>query len=420
MYISLFLIWFMLFYHIFLMQGGYLHSLQHRKSEKEWQQNKTSFPSVSILIPAHNEEVVIGNTLESMVNLSYPLDKLEVIVINDNSSDKTGDIADSYARRYPFIKVIHNWPPFSGKGKSGALNKGLSESTGEVICVYDADNTPESDAIYWLTIGLSNDPKAGAIVGKFRVNNAMKNLLTRLINIETLTFQWLAQAGRWFWFKMATIPGTNFAIRRSILEELGGWDEKALSEDTELSFRVYNLGYHIRFFPSAVTWEQEPETLRVWWRQRTRWARGNLYVIGKFFMQFHKLKNKKVGLDLFYFLFTYLLFFGGVMISHTIFILNLFFDLNLSIGLVSYALLIIGFLLFVTEVLLSLSMEKDQFNRKNFFTVLLMYLTYSQLWLFLVVNATFLEIKRILFKQEVKWYKTKRYKQEELEKDRTA
>jgi len=420
MYVSLVLIWSMLFYHMFLMQGGYLHFLQYRKTEKVWEKNKHSFPTVSILIPAHNEELVIGNTLEAMCRLLYPSDRLEVILINDNSSDQTGEIAADYARKYDFIKVIETIPPYNGKGKSTALNQGLLHSTGEVICVYDADNTPESDAVYSLTLGLLNDPKAGAVVGKFRVINANKNFLTRLINIETLTFQWLAQAGRWFWFKMATIPGTNFAIRRSILEELGGWDEKALSEDTELSFRVYNQGYYICFFPAAVTWEQEPETWRVWWRQRTRWARGNIYVISKFIFRFHKLKNKKIGIDLFYFFFTYLLFFAGVMISHSIFLVNLFIDLNLSIGYVSYALLIIGFLLFLTEEVLALSFEKDQLTAKNMFTIVVMYFTYSQLWLFLIVYAVFLEAKRVVLRQEIQWYKTKRYKQENPKKERSV
>ncbi|MCT2536670.1 glycosyltransferase family 2 protein [Aquibacillus koreensis] len=410
----------MLFYHMFLMQGGYLHFLQYKKTEKKWQDNRTSFPKVSVLVPAHNEEVVIEKTLEALSNLTYPNYLLEIIIINDNSSDRTGEIAESYARRFSYMKVIHTKPPNGGKGKSGALNIGLRESTGEIICVYDADNTPEPDAVFWLVQGLQNDNKAGAIVGKFRVTNANKNLLTRLINIETITFQWLAQAGRWFWFKMTTIPGTNFAIRRSILEELDGWDEKALSEDTELSFRVYDLGYYIRFFPSAITWEQEPETIRVWWKQRTRWARGNLYVIAKFFLHFFKLKNKKVGIDLIYFFFTYLLFFGGVLASHTIFILNLLLELELKLGLVSIALLVIGFLLFVTEELLALSFEKGQLTLKNIAIVILMYFTYSQMWIALVAYSTFLEIKRLMFKQEIKWDKTQRYEETPVKKDRSA
>ena len=401
----------MLFYHAFLMVGGYFHSLKYRNFEKGLLKELSKFPTVSILIPAHNEEVVIENTLKSMIQLNYPKDKLEVIVINDNSSDRTGEIVDEYTKKYSYIKVVHTVPPHTGKGKSGALNIGLKKAIGEIIAVYDADNTPEPDAIHYLALGLQKDKKAGAVVGKFRVVNANKNLLTKLINIETLTFQWLAQAGRWFWFKMTTIPGTNFAIRRSILEELGGWDENALSEDTELSIRVYNLGYYIRFFPSAITWEQEPENLRVWWRQRTRWARGNLYVIFKYLFRLHKLKNKKVFIDIFYFLFTYLMFFGGILLSHTIFVANLFYDLELKIGMVSYVLLIVGFLLFVTEVCLALSMEKKQLTIKNFLTVLFMYFTYSQLWVFLVVYSSVLEIKRVVFKQEVKWYKTTRFQQ---------
>lgn len=408
-YISLFLIWMMLFYHAFLMFGGYFHFLKYKKFKEQFPMTQESYPKVSILIPAHNEEIVIEDTLESMVQLNYPKEKLEIIVINDNSSDQTGPIIDMYAKEYSFIRAVHTKPPLGGKGKSGALNQGLKYATGEIIAVYDADNTPERDAIRNLALGLIADKKAGAIVGKFRVVNAKKNLLTRFINIETLTFQWLAQAGRWFWFKMTTIPGTNFAIRRSILDELGGWDEKALTEDTELSIRVYNLGYYIRFFPEAITWEQEPENIRVWWRQRTRWTRGNEYVILKYFFKMHKLKNKKIVIDILYLLFTYFLFFTGIFISHTIFVVNLIHDLELSIGIVSYALLFIGFLLFVTEICLALSMERKQLTWSNFFIVLLMYFTYSQMWVFLVIQASITELKRLILRQEVIWYKTQRF-----------
>lgn len=415
-YLSLFLIWLMLFYHAFLMLGGYYHSLKYKNFKRRLNLSLEDYPLVSILIPAHNEEMVIEETIQSMIRLDYPKDKLEVLIINDYSSDQTGSIIDRYAKEYSFIHAVHTKPPNAGKGKSGALNEGLKHSTGDIIVVYDADNTPEPAAVKNLALGLVKDRKAGAIVGKFRVVNANKNLLTRLINIETLTFQWLAQAGRWFWFRMTTIPGTNFAIRRSVLEQLGGWDEKALSEDTELSIRVYNLGYYIRFFPEAITWEQEPENLRVWWRQRTRWARGNIYVILKYLSQMHHLRNKKIVIDIFYFLFTYFLFFGGVMISHLIFAVNLVHDLELSIGVVSYALLITGFLLFVTEICLALSMEQKQLTLKNFFILLLMYFTYSQLWIFLVVRASYIEVKRVILKQEITWYKTQRFKQLERKK----
>lgn len=407
---SLIVIWIMLLYHMFLMLGGYLHFLRFENVMPEWDKKmQGSLPKVSVLIPAHNEAVVIKNTLNAMIRLNYPRDKLEVIVINDNSSDKTGDIARHIAKDHSFIHVVNTVHPYSGKGKSSALNFGFKTATGKYIAVYDADNTPEPDAIYNLVMGLENDEKAGAMVGKFRVINAKKSLLTRFINIETITFQWMAQAGRWFWFKMATIPGTNFMIRRSIIEELGGWDENALAEDTELSIRVYDLGYHIRFFPAAITWEQEPETWRVWWRQRTRWARGNQYVVLKFLLSFFKLKRKLIVFDLFYFFFTYFLFFFGVIMSNIIFITNLFIDLHLTIGTVAIVLWILAYLLYVTEVYMTLSIEATEMTIANFFIVLFMYFTYSQLWIFLVIYALYLEIKRIIFNQEIKWYKTERF-----------
>ena len=71
-------------------------------------------------------------------------------------------------------------------------------------------------------------------------------------------------------------------MRRSIIEEIGGWDSKAIAEDTEISFRIYKLGYKIKLVPQSITWEQEPETVKVWIKQRTRWAKGNIYVLMKY------------------------------------------------------------------------------------------------------------------------------------------
>lgn len=408
---ALFLIWVMLLYHMFLMQGGYSHFNSFERVIPEWEKNMVDLPTVSVFIPAHNEEVVIAQTLQAMSRLHYPKDKLEVIVINDNSSDRTGEIAREFTKKHSFIRVIDTKPPNKGKGKSSALNEALKQSTGEIIAVYDADNTPERMAVWYLVMGLINDPKSAATVGKFRVINAKSTWLTRFINIETICFQWMAQGGRWKWFRVATIPGTNFAIRRSIIEQLGGWDVKALAEDTELTIRVYDLGYHIRFFPSAITWEQEPETLHVWWKQRTRWARGNQYVVLKFLKQVFQLKRKRIIFDLFYFFFTYFLFFFGVIISNALFIVNQFYDLNLAIGNVALALWVLAFLLFLAEVMITLSIEKTEMNLKNFFYVILMYFTYSQMWICLVISSLFLEMKRVIFREEARWYKTERFAQ---------
>lgn len=414
-YISLTLIWIMLLYHMFLMQGGYRYYRTFAKVIPKWEKNLGELPTVAIFIPAHNEEVVIAQTLKAMSRLYYPKEKLDIIVINDNSSDRTSEIAQEFSKEFPFIRLIETVAPNKGIGKASALNEALAQSESELIAVYDADNTPERMAVWYLVMGLLNDPQSGAVVGKFRVSNAKETWLTRFINIETICFQWMAQAGRWNWFNVATIPGTNFAIRRDIMERLGGWDVKAMAEDTELTIRVYNLGYHIRFFAKAITWEQEPETLKVWWNQRLRWARGNQYVVLKFLTQIFKLKRKRIIFDLFYFFFTYFLFFLGVIISNTIFIVNLFYDIHLGIGNVALVLWGLAFLLFIAEVTIALSIERTEMTRKNFFYIILMYFTYSQMWILLVMHALILETKRMILGQEARWYKTERYARKKTE-----
>ncbi|WP_442604349.1 glycosyltransferase family 2 protein [Paenibacillus sp. KN14-4R] len=408
--IALMSIWVMLLYHMFLTLGGYLYSNKLEidgpdpmpADEKTW-------PKVSIMIPAHNEDIVIRQTLHAMVALDYPKELLEVIVINDNSSDRTGEIVDEFAAQYSFIIPLHTFPPDGGKGKSHALNRALKIAKGELIAVYDADNTPEKAAVKNLVSGLIHRPDVAAVVGKFRVINAKKNLLTKFINIETISFQWMAQAGRWFWFSITTIPGTNFMIRRSVLDKVGGWDEKALAEDTELSIRVYEAGYVIRFYPLAITWEQEPETWKVWFKQRTRWAMGNQYVIFKYMKQLFRLKRKRILFDIIYYFFTYFLFLGGVALSHFLFIAGLAGWMQVSVPGPFLLIWVLAYVLFIVEIMITLGIERTEMHPQNFFIVILMYLSYSQLWLVLVIRSFYLQIRHAIKKQEMKWDKTQRF-----------
>jgi cellulose synthase/poly-beta-1,6-N-acetylglucosamine synthase-like glycosyltransferase len=404
-------IWVMLLYHMFLMLGGYLYSerMERRKAEPRRRRPDEEWPFVSVLIPAHNEEIVIRYTLDAMLRLDYPHDKIEIIVIDDNSGDATGEIVDEYCARDARVRCLHLKPPQAAKGKSNALNQALMIARGELIVVYDADNTPNSGAVKHLVEAALEDPKAGAVVGKFRVINARKNLLTRFINIETISFQWMAQAGRWFWFGISTIPGTNFLIRRSIIEEMGGWDIKALTEDTELSIRLYDNGYHIRFHPLAVTWEQEPETWRVWLKQRTRWARGNQYVIMKNLPRIFGKWNGRIVFDLVYFFFTYFVFLGAVMLSHLLMILNLLGAVSITLPGPFLLIWLLAYVLYVVEIMVTLAIEKTELTFKNFLILLLMYVTYSQLWLFLIFRSAWIQLRAWIRHDEVKWDKTQRF-----------
>lgn len=300
---AMFSIWILLFMNIVLTFYGYQFSVDIRNRRLNIVRDMKEFPKVSIMIPAHNEGIVIEKTLLSMINLNYPNDAYEIIVINDNSTDNTGEIIEGVMSRYPTVNIIHieTDKVTGGKGKSNALNIGYSRSSGEFLAVYDADNTVNNMALRYLIYEILSNDNYGAVIGMFRTRNKEKNWLTRFINIETLSFQWMAQAGRWKMMKLCTIPGTNFVIRRSVVEQIGGWDPKAIAEDTEISFRIYQLGYKIAFMPLAKTFEQEPETIQVWIKQRTRWVSGNIYVLSKFIKEALKTRNTEIFFDLFYF-----------------------------------------------------------------------------------------------------------------------
>ena len=251
--ISVILIWFMIGYQFIFSLFGYINFIRSMKEKQKVDQMHFELPTCTILIPAHNEAVVIGNTIEAMLKLEYPEGKLKIMVINDGSKDQTKEIIERYARKDSRV-VLYNIPVgMGGKGKSRALNLGIQQVDSEVIAVYDADNTPDPKALHYLVASLVSDKELGGVIGKFRTVNKNRNLLTRFINIETLSFQSMLQAGRWQLHKIATLPGTNFVMWKWLIDELNGWDEEALTEDAELSIRIYELGYKIKFLPYAIT-----------------------------------------------------------------------------------------------------------------------------------------------------------------------
>ncbi len=407
---SLFSIWIVVLINQVLVSGGFILYLKHYRKERTLIKDE-DLPFVSILVPAHNEGKVIAKTLESMINLEYDNDKYEIIVINDNSSDNSKEILKEIQDNNPVrnLKIINTDGIIGGKGKSNALNIGLAESKGSLIAVYDADNTPEKNALMELVISIMKDEEAGAVIGKFRCRNKSRNILTRFINLEGIYFQWMAQAGRWQFFKLCTIPGTNFIIRRSILDKLGGWDTDAVTEDTEISYRIYRMGYHIRFCPYSTSWEQEPENLLVWFRQRKRWVKGNYYVLFKNFRYLFAKKTGPIKFDLLYFLLIYIFFLGGAVISDTIFILGFGGFIQTTILGYSILLWVMAYLLFVLSVLISASTEKSELNIFNVFIAMIMYFTYCKLWAIIAVVGLFSFINDAIYSREVTWYKTERF-----------
>ncbi|MFC6332087.1 glycosyltransferase [Paenibacillus septentrionalis] len=408
MLFSVFSIWSLLLVNVVLIIAGYLYYIKNEKTEIP---PLTEYPFVSIMVPAHNEGKVIIQTVRSLLALDYPKDRYEIIVINDNSSDNSKQLLEKLQQQFSDRQLIciHTDATTGGKGKSNALNIGFERSKGEIIAIYDADNTPEKNALRYLVAEMMHDSSLGAVIGKFRTRNRDANLLTRFINIETLSFQWMAQAGRWNLFKLCTIPGTNFILRRTIIEAIGGWDVNAIAEDTEISFQIYRLGYRIKFQPKSVTWEQEPQTLKVWFKQRTRWVKGNIYVIVKNIPLLFNRSSRKVRFDILYFLSIYLLLLSSLLLSDSILIMNALGYVETTIASFSSFLWLLAIVLFIVGTFITLITEKGEMRLSNLWIIMLMYITYCQLWMLVAAYGLYQYAKDVIFKREIKWYKTERF-----------
>jgi len=404
--LSVVLIWFMLAYQFVLCVLGWLYSYSAQRESRELALRNLELPRVSVLIPAHNEAVVLDDTLRAMAALQYPEDRLEFIVIDDASADRTGEIADAWAVRDPRIHVLHLSKEERAGGKSAALNRGMTLARFEAIAIYDADNTPEPKALLHLARQLAAHPDLGAVIGTFRCVNRKKNLLTRMINVEGLSYQWIVQAGRWMLMRVCTLPGTNLILRRALLESLGGWDPSALTEDAELSIQIYEAGYRIKFVPYAVTWEQEPETLATWFRQRSRWARGNNYLVSKHVRGLLSIRPRRLGIELLYNLGLYYIFFGAVILSDLLFVLCAFNLVHIAVPGPFWEIWILAFALFVAEVTLALSRSPGEDSLLNILLAVLAYFTYCQLWIPVILKGFYDDY--VLHKAKV-WAKTERF-----------
>jgi cellulose synthase/poly-beta-1,6-N-acetylglucosamine synthase-like glycosyltransferase len=398
-------IWLMIIYQIVMTIAGYIHRIKSFNLTAVLLEAGGSLPPVSIIIPARNEEAVIEGTLDVMRELHYPPGQLEFVVIDDGSTDRTAEIVTSIADADGRVKLIRLKKKRRGRGKAGVLNSALKSELNDIIAVYDADNRPEPESLEILVRRLMADDTLGAVLGKIRTINRDRNILTRFINMETLAFQWIIQAGRCAFFGVSILPGTNFVIRKQVLTECNGWDEKAITEDAELSIHIYERGWKIDFALEAVSWEEEPESFRVWLRQRTRWVLGNFYVLRKFFFSAWKFENKFVVLQVLYFMVLYYLFLISILLSHAVFLSYVAGFMRVLMPGPYTTVWACAVILFIAELYLVASYE-DEHRLSALGLAALMYVTYCQAWLIVVIRALWHEH---VLQEGMRWDKTVRF-----------
>ena len=225
-------------------------------------------PSLSVLIPAHNEETVIVQTVKSV--LASDLKDLRVIVVNDGSADRTGELLDGNFGNDSRVRIIHQ----VNRGKAAALSRALSEAESEVVVTIDADTEIEPDAIGKLLRHFA-DPKVGAVAGNVKVGNRSR-WLTRWQALEYVTSQNMEKRAFDLLNCITVVPGALGAWRKQAIEAAGGITADTVAEDADLTIAIRRLGWHIDYEEEAIAWTEAPETPGQLIRQRFRWTFGTL------------------------------------------------------------------------------------------------------------------------------------------------
>ncbi len=213
-------------------------------------------------------------------------------------------------------------------------------------------------------------------------------------------------AGRWMLMRLTMLPGTNYVIRKEVVEKLGGWDEQALTEDSEMTVRLYLAGYHVQLVPTSVSWEQEPESLRVWFKQRRRWVRGFNYVLKKHAAGLFRAKPRRIAFEILSSHLLYYFFFLAVVISDVLLVLCLAGLTHINVPGPYSLVWVLAYATFVLQLVIALSCEPGEDSPANILLTIVMYFTYCQLWIPVVAAAFYDDF---IIHRAIKWAKTERY-----------
>ena len=235
-------------------------------------------PSFSIVVPVKNEGNMIGRLINALSNLNYPKDKVEIIIVEGGSNDNTFELCEEHAKNHENIRVLQQ---SNSNGKPSALNFGLNFCKGEIVAVFDADNVPVGDALM-KAAQYFRDSKVAAVQGRTMSINARENMLTQFISYEEAVWCEAYLRGKDALGLFVHLKGSCQFIRRNVLQRLSGFDENTLSEDMEISARLAENGYNIRYGGDVCAWQESASTLKTLFRQRTRWFRGTMEVALKY------------------------------------------------------------------------------------------------------------------------------------------
>ncbi len=276
----------------FLLVGLHFRRLHYARSAP-------CFPRTAILIPAWNEEAVIGTSIDRLMLLDYPRDALRIYVVDDASTDTTPDVVRAKVAEYPG-NVVHLRRDKGGEGKAATLNHGLAvilaDGWMQAVLIMDSDVIYERSSLRRMTRHLA-DPEVGSVTAYIKEGSLAGNYMTRFIGYEYITAQAAARRSQEVLGVIACLAGGAQLHSRENIEALGGRiDHTTLAEDTVTTFETQRAGRRVIFEPHATVWAEEPGSIVALWKQRLRWARGNIQVTRRFKrVWFRPQPNNRLG-----------------------------------------------------------------------------------------------------------------------------
>lgn len=369
------------------------------------------WPMITVFIAAHNEEKVVAGCLEALLDSNYPSHRLKIVPVNDRSTDRTRSIIDDYVARYPGrITPFHR---LHGKGgKSAALKDALSYVAGDIVIVFDADYVPGRGLLKQLVAPFF-DPEVGAVMGRVVPMNTGSNLLTRMLDLERSGGYQVDQQARMNLRLVPQYGGTVGGVRCSAVAAVGGWHDDILAEDTDITYRLMLNGWKTVYSNRAECYEEVPEDWAVRIKQVMRWSKGHNQVMARYWYQFLtspylSLRERLDGMLLLLVFIMPLLLLSGWLIVVALYFSNAGSLLNRLIP--AFALMAfstMGNFAAFFEIAIAVLLDG---NRKR-----LRLLPFNLLCFFIsllsISRATYSLFIDWIFKREMVWDKTVRYRQ---------
>jgi peptidoglycan-N-acetylglucosamine deacetylase len=277
-----------LFYIITTMYVSLLGLLVYFKIKNDFFENpgEEFNEGLSVIIPAYNEEKTIGATIQAVLENGYPLDKLEIIVVNDGSTDGTVEIVKKYKGVTLFDK--------SNSGKADSVNKAIKKSKHEFVAIVDADSYLKKNALKEI-MKYFVDEGVGAVTGICLVKNR-NTLLEKCQAMEYVLIAWTRKSLDALHAVFVT-PGSLSAYRKKALKDIGvGFDKNIMTEDIEIAWNLLRYKWKIRMATRAIVFTSVPSKVKSWYHQRIRWNVGGFQTLVKHWSAFGKKKYNMFGI----------------------------------------------------------------------------------------------------------------------------